>query len=331
MNGNVLVTGGAGFIGYHLAKKLADRGYRVVIVDNFSRGTFDSELSDLVKNPSVQMLDLDLRETRSLENIPTDLDYIVHLAAIIGVQNVVEKPFEVLVANTRMLENVIQLCRNQKCLPRLLFASTSEVYAGTLKYFHLEVPTPEDSPLTVEDLSNPRTAYMLSKILGEAMCRNADVPFTVFRPHNIYGPRMGMSHVIPEKLKQIWEAPLDGEIEVASPTHTRTFCFIDDATDMLVRIIENKDVSGTTINIGAEKPEVTIIDVVRVCMKITGKNLTLLPGRETPGSPRRRAPRVSVARELLAFEPVVTLEEGIRKTWQWYRDEIFQDRNAGRD
>ena len=226
--------------------------------------------------------------------------------------------------NTRMLENVIELCRRQNRFSRLLFASTSEVYAGTLRYFGLEVPTPEHSPLAVEDLGSPRTSYMLSKIVGEAMCRNSQVPFTIFRPHNIYGPRMGMAHVIPEKLMQIWESGANTEIEVASPEHTRTFCFIDDATEMLAKIIENDKTSGETINLGADRPEVTINDVVRLCLKVTGKSLTLVPSSDTPGSPRRRAPEIATARRLLAFEPIITLEEGLERTWKWYRDEVFR-------
>ena len=329
MMGNVLITGGAGFIGFHLAQKLVDKGYRVVIADNFTRGSLDTELSEFMEKPNVVVMDLDLRESQNLDSIPSDFEYVVHLAAIIGVRNVVERPYEVLVENTRMLENVIELCRRQKSFSRLLFASTSEVYAGTLRYFDLEVPTPEHSPLTVENLDNPRTSYMLSKILGEAMCRNSDVPFTVFRPHNIYGPRMGMAHVIPEKLMQIWKAHSGGEIEVASPEHTRTFCFIDDATEMLVRIIANDETSGETVNIGADSPEVTITDVVRLCLKVTGKALTLTPGSDTPGSPSRRAPEIATARRLLDFEPVVSLEEGIEKTWEWYRDVFSQAQNTG--
>ena len=133
-----------------------------------------------------------------------------------------------------------------------------------------------------------------------------------------------MAHVIPEKLMQIWESGANTEIEVASPEHTRTFCFIDDATEMLVKIIENDKTSGETINLGADRPEVTINDVVRLCLKVTGKSLTLVPSSDTPGSPRRRAPEIATARRLLAFEPIITLEEGLERTWKWYRDEVFR-------
>ena len=90
--------------------------------------------------------------------------------------------------------NAIDIAKKQKRLKRLLFASTSEVYAGTLRYHGLEFPTTEETPLTVSDLRHPRTSHMLSKIYGEALLRQSNLPYTIFRPHNFYGPRMGMSH-----------------------------------------------------------------------------------------------------------------------------------------
>ena len=120
----------------------------------------------------------------------------------IGVTHVMEKPYSVLYDNIRMLGNIIDLARRQSNLLKFFYASTSEIYAGTLKHFNLSIPTPEETPLAITDLSHPRTSYMLSKIYGEAMCQQASIPFTIFRPHNIYGPRMGMAHVIPEQLRK---------------------------------------------------------------------------------------------------------------------------------
>jgi nucleoside-diphosphate-sugar epimerase len=92
-----------------------------------------------------------------------------------------------------MLENVLTLARDQRDFSRFLFASTSEVYAGTLQYFGMPIPTPENTPLAMTALDEPRTSYMISKIMGEAMCQQSGLPFTIFRPHNVYGPRMGMA------------------------------------------------------------------------------------------------------------------------------------------
>ena len=128
---------------------------------------------------------------------------------------------------------MIALARQQEKFSRFLFASTSEVYAGTLESFNLTVPTPEESVLAVQNLNEPRTSYMLSKIYGEALCRQAGIPFTIFRPHNIYGPRMGMAHVIPEQLKKAWAAEEGDQLGVHSPDHRRSFCYIDDAVELL--------------------------------------------------------------------------------------------------
>ena len=329
MSGNILVTGGAGFIGLHLVKKLIARGYQVTVADNFSRGAHDSDFAQIVENPSITMIDVDLLDSHSLDKFGTDLNFVIHLAAIIGVVNVVERPYEVLVNNTRMLENVIALCRKQKSFSRLLFSSTSEVYAGTLKYFDLQVPTPECTPLAMTNLSSPRTSYMLSKIMGEAMCQHSGLPFTIFRPHNVYGPRMGMAHVIPEQLKQIWGASSGETIPVASPQHTRAFCFIDDATEMLLRVIEKEEREGKVVNIGSEIPEIKMIDLVQLCCQIAGKSLSVKPGENTSGSPARRAPDMGYTRELLDYQSSVSLEQGIRETWDWYRNEFVEGLNVG--
>ena len=329
MSGNILVTGGAGFIGLHLVRKLVAQGYQVTVADNFSRGVYDSGLTRIVENPSVSIVDVDLLDTQALGQFGTGFNFVIHLAAIIGVVNVVERPYEVLVNNTRMLENVIALCRKQKLFSRLLFSSTSEVYAGTLRYFDLQVPTPECTPLTMTNLSSPRTSYMLSKIMGEAMCQNSSLPFTIFRPHNIYGPRMGMAHVIPEQLKQIWKASSGAAISVASPQHTRAFCFIDDATEMLLRIIEQEKSEGEVVNIGSEAPEIKMIDLVQLCCQIVGKRVSVEPGRNTPGSPVRRAPDMGYTRELLDYRSSVSLEQGICETWDWYRNEFVEGLNVG--
>src|SRR5262249_42666036 len=147
--------------------------------------------------------------------------------------------------------NVIKVARRQTDLRRLIFPSTSEVYAGTLQYFGMPFPTPETTPLTVTDLAQPRTSYMLSKIYGEALCHHADVPFTIVRPHNVYGPRMGMAHVIPELLKRAYQAPTGGRLSVSSADHKRTFCYVDDAVEFIVRLAEAPTGLSGTFNIGS--------------------------------------------------------------------------------
>ena len=152
MTDRILITGGAGFIGTHLARHLVHAGYTVTLADNYARGIRDQELELLLSHPAVSFSEVDLLDRESVLALAPNFAAIFHLAAIIGVSHVSERPYEVLVQNTRMLDNVIALARQQTGFSRLLFASTSEVYAGTLQYFDLPIPTPEDSPLALTAL-----------------------------------------------------------------------------------------------------------------------------------------------------------------------------------
>jgi nucleoside-diphosphate-sugar epimerase len=296
----------------------------VCLADNYSRGILDRALEKLLLHPEVTLVEVDLLDRDAVLSLGTGFDAIFHLGAIIGVRHVLERPYEVLVDNTHMLDNVIALARRQFGLSRLLFASTSEVYAGTLKHFDLPVPTPESAALTVTALNAPRTSYMLSKIMGEAMLQQAGLPFTIFRPHNVYGPRMGMAHVIPEQLNRAFEADPGDRLDVHSPDHTRVFCYIDDAVEFLRRMLEAPSCVGQTLNVGTEAPEVSIREVVQTCIAVTGKDLGINALPPMPGSPKRRAPAMRLPKSLLGYESRVNLREGITRTWEWYRTHRFE-------
>lgn len=322
----VLITGGAGFIGLHLANKFLENGYAVDIADNFSRGLNDRSLQDIIgkSDGNINLFTVDLMDPSSIKNLANDYTYIFHLAAIIGVANVLKQPFEVLRKNVVLLLNMLEFAKEQKRLERFLFASTSEVYAGTLKYFNMEIPTPETTPLTTTDLTSPRTSYMLSKIYGEALCNASGLPVTLFRPHNIYGPRMGMAHVIPELLKKSYFNTDNKGLEVYSCEHKRTFCYIDDATEMLLRAAESAKCLGKTINLGNQEPEVSMQTVGEIVLEVTGKNMPIIPLPATEGSPVRRCPNMEKTNDLTGYKAKVGLKEGISRTYDWYKKNIFE-------
>lgn len=320
----LLITGGAGFIGFHLANYLVKKGYHVCLADNHARGIVDNDLERLVVRTEVTFFNVDLLDSVAVISLGKNYDAIFHLGAIIGVKNVLENPFNVLVDNTRMLENVMQLARKQLNLTRFLFASTSEVYAGTLKHFNLTIPTSENVALTVTDLDHPRTSYMLSKIMGEAIVQHSGLPFVIFRPHNVYGPRMGMAHVIPEQLKKAFKANAGDQLDVYSTEHTRAFCYIDDAVRMLYKMLILDGCIRRTLNLGTEAPEITVRQVVDACISVTGKSLGIRALESAVGSPARRAPDMSLTRKLLNYEARVGLDEGITRTWDWYRKHVFE-------
>ncbi len=319
----ILITGCAGFIGYHLSRYLLENGYEIDIVDNFSRAVKDPELEKLIEEPKVNAITLDLLQPGALDTLPDDYTYIYHLAAIIGVANVMDRPYAVLDDNVRLVSTMLAFAERQKNLKRFLFASTSEVYAGTLKHFTLDLPTPESTPLAVTDLNHPRTSYMLSKIYGEAMCNQSPVPTTNFRPHNIFGPRMGMAHVVPELLKKAYNAEPNSKLEVFSVDHKRTFCYIDDAVKMLKMMAESDNCENETLNLGNQIPEITIGEVADIVINTVGTPLTQDPQPAQPGSPLRRCPDMTKVTGLIGYEAQIGPEEGIKRTFDWYKETIF--------
>jgi UDP-glucose 4-epimerase len=319
----VLITGGAGFIGAHLAEGLAAGGREVDLVDDLSRGQLDDDLRALLDRPNVRLLERDLLASGGLDDLPNDYTLIFHLAAIVGVANVLKAPYAVLHRNIELHAAALELALRQRGLERFVFASTSEVYAGTLELGSLPVPTPEDVPLTVPDVSRPRTAYMLSKIYGEALTMQADVPATVLRPHNVYGPRMGMAHVIPELLERAHSAPDGRTLEVYSVDHRRTFCFVSDAVEMAIRAAEAPDGVGKTLNLGSQGPEIPIGELAEMVIEVVGRKLETEPLPAHPGSPPRRCPDMTRMTDLTGYTAAVSLSDGLRQTYDWYRDTVF--------
>lgn len=318
-----LVTGGAGFIGASVATALVERGVEVDIVDLISPRDFDATMRSLEASGRARIHDIDLMEPAALDAIAGEFDYIYHLAAILGTQNVLEQPYRTLRENMVLLDNVISFARRQAKLARLIFTSTSEVYAGSVLHLNPPFPTPENIPLALPPLQTPRTSYMLSKLFGEAMLIHAGVPYTIVRPHNIYGPRMGMSHVVPQLLQKAHRAPENGSLGVLSPSHTRTFCYVDDAVEMLVRLIQCEAAANKTINLGSEGPEHTMREVGEIVASVVGKNLDVVEGAMTPGSPVRRVPDMTLMTELTGYRAKVPLTEGVHRTYAWYRQHVF--------
>jgi UDP-glucose 4-epimerase len=319
----ILITGGAGFMGERLASALTAEGSQVDLVDNLSRGRRDHALESLIAARNVRFLNIDLLAPDTLDRLGDDYDYVVHLAAILGVQNVLDRPYQTLRDNALMQDAAIRFARRQKGLERFLFTSTSEIYAGSLLHLKMLIPTPEDIALALPELSEPRSSYMLSKVYGEAMLMHSGVPFTIVRPHNVYGPRMGMSHVVPQLLEKAHNARPNTAIEVFSVEHRRSFCYVDDAVEMLKRVLVSPKARNQVLNLGREGPEVSIGFVAQVVIDTVGRPLKIQAKDPTPGSPTRRAPKMTRMTEATGYTAKISLEEGIHRTYDWYRAHVF--------
>ncbi len=316
----VLITGGAGFIGFHLAKLLINNGFRVYLTDIINPKNFDKEIKFLIAQNSCEYIQCNLLNSNEIEKIKNDYEFIFHLAAIVGVENVIADSYGVLSKNQIMLSNIINLCKEQKKEPKLIFASTSEVYAGSQFNKTIKYPTPEDSMLILPDLSKPRTSYMLSKLYGEAMCHSSGLDFLILRPHNIFGPRMGMKHVIPQQIKKILFTPKNGVLDIYSPNHTRTFCYINYAVENIYSLISKSKLEEKVINLGVSEPEIKIKDLSKILLNVAKRSdITLNELENTEGSPSRRVPDTSRLIDSSDHINIPSLFEGITKTFDWYK------------
>lgn len=320
----ILITGGAGFIGFFLARKLAQKPEnRITLLDNLSRGANDEEFESLCAQSNVRFVQGDLASGEIFAELERDYEYVYHLAALVGVKNVNDAPDRVLSVNIRSTLNLFEALRSFYRLRKVFFSSTSEVYAGTFAHFAANVPTAETVPLAVTDITSARATYAISKICGESICfsygEKYGIPFVIGRYHNVYGPRMGWAHVIPEMFAKIRDVT---ELKVDSPGHSRAFCYIDDAVEFTVRITQQFSGTADIFHIGNASQEIRIKDLVRKIANVVGKDIFIEPGNDIPGSPHRRCPDTSKVEEITGYRACVSLDEGIEETYRWYRDRL---------
>ena len=315
----VLVLGGAGFIGYHLAARLAAEGDEVTLVDDGSRGRRDAALAALCARPNVTSVEADLTRAGALAGLPADWDQVYLLAAVVGVRNVEADPARVIRVNTRVVLETLDWLPGRREV--LFFASTSETYAGGVSAGTVAVPTPEDVPLSVPDVAAPRFAYAASKILGEAAvihtARACARPSVIGRFHNVYGPRMGADHVVPELSLRALRR--EDPFRVYGTDQRRAFCHVSDAVEAMVRLMATPAASGRVVNIGNDTEETLIEDLAGLVLREAGFAPRLERVAAPAGSVARRCPDIGRLRELTGFVPKVSLEAGVRETFAWYR------------
>ncbi|MCB4756446.1 MAG: SDR family NAD(P)-dependent oxidoreductase [Elusimicrobia bacterium] len=317
MSTRTLVTGGTGFIGSAIVKRLVAEGFAVKSLDNDSRGSREAlaEVRD-----KVELVEGDIRNPDLVKKAARGVEAVVHLAFINGTEFFYQKPELVLDVAVRGMLNVLDACR-ENGIKELILASSSEVYQTPTK-----VPTDESVPLVVPDVLNPRYSYGGGKIISELLAINYGRKdfkrVLIFRPHNVYGPRMGHEHVLPQfilrALKAIQETPA-GPVPFpiqGDGSQTRSFIHIDDFVEGFMCLLK-KGEHLNIYNIGNPE-EIAIKDVARQVVAYFGREAKVVPQEAPPGGTPRRCPDISKLKKL-GFKPRISFAQGLPSIAAWYK------------
>lgn len=312
----ILLTGGAGFIASHLADALVENN-ELVLFDNGFEGR-PITYSGLLSHKNVRAVTGDILDAQHVRRVAEGCDTIVHMAAVVGVKKVHEHPKLTLETNFLGTRNVLEAVSKPERLYRLLYFSTSEVFGGMS--FRVE----EHQPASVGRVNDARWSYSASKLAGEhltfAYHREDKLPAVIIRPFNVFGPRRTGDHAV----LQFAVRALRGQpIEIhGDGSQIRSWCYIDDFTDALVRCLERDEAVGNDFNLGNPRNTCTILDLAQRVISTVGSRSELHFSKPEFTDIDLRIPRLTKARTLLGFEPGWDLVRSLEETCRWYREHL---------
>ncbi len=310
----VLITGGAGFIGSTLAGQLvADN--KVIVFDNLDRNAIQH--SDILDHKNLTLVQGDIMDAAKVEQIFKEYqpNYVVHCAALAGVDNVLKNPVNTLDVNIVGTNNVLKAATLLKDLERIVLFSTSEVFGGE------SFMSNENKPAVIGAVGEARWTYALSKLANEhyafAYHKRYGMPTVIVRPFNIYGPG------------QVGEGALSIFIQNAIKNETitvhgdgsqiRAWCYVDDMVRAVLISMTHADAVGKSFNIGNARSTLTIYGLANAVVRILGSQSKIVFQPKTHADIELRMPDTRTARDVIGFEAIVDLEEGIPLTAEYYR------------
>ena len=315
----ILVTGSDGFIGSHLTEELVKKGYQVrafVYYNSFNRwGWLDMFSKDIMAN--VEIFQGDIRDPNSVEEASKDVDAIFHLAALVAIPFSYHSPDRYVDTNNKGTLNVLQAARKLG-IKRVLVTSTSEVY-GTAQYV----------PIDEKHCFQGQSPYSATKIgadrLAESFWRSFQLPVTIVRPFNTYGPRQSARAVIPAIIIQLLTGK--NEIKLGALTPTRDFNYVKDTVSGFISIYESTQTVGEEINIASQQ-EISIGQLARELISQINPNAIIICDEERIRPEQSEVNRLlgcnEKIRRLTNWKPRYSLEEGLKKTIDFLRDNLRQ-------
>jgi len=316
--GKTLITGGTGFIGAELVKTLVDQGADIRVLDNNVRGK-SSRLNGYLNR--LEFIKGDVTNYKDVLAATKDIKTVFHLAFINGTDNFYNFPEKVLEVGVKGAITTLDAAM-ELGVKNYIVTSSSEVYQQPTT-----IPTPESERIIIPDILNPRFSYSGGKIITELLAihytAKNDINTIIFRPHNFFGPDMGMGHVIPQFILRMKELSKNFNIkEIDFPIQgtgeeTRSFCYIKDAIEALL-IATVKGKKGEIYH-GGTQQEISIKDLAKEISYLLGLKIRITEGDLLPGGTQRRCPNISKLKDL-GYKPKYSLREALKETISWYID-----------
>jgi dTDP-glucose 4,6-dehydratase len=307
----IIVLGAAGFLGSHLADRLLERGESVVGIDDLSSGSLRN-ISHLSTNPRFEFLTADISQ-----GIPVlgDVDAVLNFASLASPPRYFMNQLHTLRTGSQGTDNALKLATN--CGARFIMASTSEVYGDPEVHPQVETYRGSVNPI------GPRSCYDEAKRYAEALCmayrHELESNVGIVRIFNTYGPRLDVEdgRVVSNFVCQALRG--DRLTVFGEGTQTRSFCFVDDEIDGILRMLDSDEVGP--INIG-NPVEFTMLDLAKLILELTASSSTLEFQPLPTDDPLQRCPDITRARQLLGWEPKIDLRTGLTRTIDWFRDHL---------
>lgn len=319
-----VVIGGAGFIGSNLARALLDRGGEVLIADDFSRGN-RLNLSDLGIQADCQ--EVDLRDLSQALEITKEAETVFHLAARVGsldwLHGSETAELEALQTNLLIDTNTFRACIQNK-VKKIIYASSVSVYPIHLQNRHDVVFTEDDCQIPTEGsetpIINPEGGYGWAKLLGEIQLSwMKGVEIGIARIFNIYGENGDLgktSQVVPSLIRKAICYPTEEFIVWGDGKQSRDFLYVSDLVDALLKLEEKASNPPVVVNLGSDKA-IPIGELAEKIVKVSGKDIEMRYDTSKPAGPTSRTADITKARALLGWQPRVSLEEGLKRTYTW--------------
>ncbi len=314
-NKKIFITGGAGFIGSTLIERLVEDN-EIIVFDKLERNSLQSKHYYGHKN--LTLIEGDILDYEALETAMTDVDIIVHAAAVAGIDNTVKDPVRTMKVNILGTYNVLDVAaklHERRGIDRFIDFSTSEVF-GNHAY-----KSEESDNMVTGVAGEARWTYAVSKLTGEhfteAYHKKCGLPTVTVRPFNIYGPGQIGEGAIQIFIRKALRG--DDILIFGDGTQIRAWCYIDDMIDGVMACLENPNAVGQSFNIGNARDITTIYGLAQAVCRVLGSESKIVFRPPLSADIELRIPKVDKMREILGLEAQINLEEGIKRTSEWYK------------